>query len=411
MLRLLFLLLIISQVSFAQTRYFDPSFGVGVTYGRPYGESNKKQGEGGEKMVTLLMDVYQPLNDTLKNRPLIIFAHGGAFLMGDKNNFPMETLCSRFAQMGYVTASINYRKTFIKAPTDQLSGEKTVIRPIHDMKAAVRYFRKSVVENGNPYGVDTSWIWVGGSSAGAIVALHVAYLDSQDIKHLELNLDNWGGLEGNSGNPGYSSKVHGVINLCGAIGDTAFMNEALPVINIHGSEDPIVPVNDDSIRYDLPLVYIPRVKLQGSECIYARNLEHDTPSEIHLFPNQGHCPYDKTLDRKRYPVNMDITVNLIRNFLYNTYWNTGPPVTDKSTSHATAIDWDYKDGTMQFYPVDKAVKKIKIYVMDENYERMKKKVLRKKLKAFTWKYTPPETPHIITVRYNGFYRTKHYPTP
>ena len=32
------------------------------------------------------MDIYQPVGDTATNRPLLIFAHGGVYVEGDKNN-------------------------------------------------------------------------------------------------------------------------------------------------------------------------------------------------------------------------------------------------------------------------------------------------------------------------------------
>ena len=40
------------------------------------------------------MDIYQPSNDTTTNRPLLIFAHGGAFVAGNKNN--PTSLCEAF---------------------------------------------------------------------------------------------------------------------------------------------------------------------------------------------------------------------------------------------------------------------------------------------------------------------------
>ena len=44
------------------------------------------------------MDVYTPDGDTFTQRPLIIFAHGGVFIGGDKNNFMMVELCEAFAK-------------------------------------------------------------------------------------------------------------------------------------------------------------------------------------------------------------------------------------------------------------------------------------------------------------------------
>ena len=57
------------------------------------------------------MDIYQPVGDTVTNRPVLIFAHGGVYVAGNKNNPPMVSLCEAFAKRGYVTASIQYRLT------------------------------------------------------------------------------------------------------------------------------------------------------------------------------------------------------------------------------------------------------------------------------------------------------------
>ena len=34
----------------------------------------------------LSMDIYQPVGDDVTNRPLIVFAHGGTFITGSKDN-------------------------------------------------------------------------------------------------------------------------------------------------------------------------------------------------------------------------------------------------------------------------------------------------------------------------------------
>jgi acetyl esterase/lipase len=58
---------------------------------------------------TLLLDIYQPTADTACLRHLVIWVHGGAFFQGSKNDGDVEFLSKRFAQRGYVCASINYR--------------------------------------------------------------------------------------------------------------------------------------------------------------------------------------------------------------------------------------------------------------------------------------------------------------
>jgi dienelactone hydrolase len=181
-----------------------------------------------------VLDIYTGYGDVAENRPLVIFIHGGGFKDGDKvSNFGTK-VCGGLAKRGYVVASINYRLTPIQS-TDQQSFE-AMIKALQDSKAAVRYFRK----NSSQYGIDTSQIFATGSSAGSITALHLAYLNPAEIPSYVVDptlID----LEGISGNPGYSSKIHGVISNWGAIGDTSWIKKGdVPVYCVHGVDDSTV---------------------------------------------------------------------------------------------------------------------------------------------------------------------------
>src|SRR6185295_5606174 len=70
-----------------------------------YGSNIKYDGS----TQTLLLDIYEPQGDTMAARPLIIMAHGGAFLGGSKTGTDIVPLCKDFAKLGYVVASIEYR--------------------------------------------------------------------------------------------------------------------------------------------------------------------------------------------------------------------------------------------------------------------------------------------------------------
>src|SRR5436305_13249448 len=50
-------------------------------------------------------DLYQPVNDTFKKRPLIIWLHGGGFKYGTKNAKEIKIWGNEFAQRGYVVAA------------------------------------------------------------------------------------------------------------------------------------------------------------------------------------------------------------------------------------------------------------------------------------------------------------------
>ena len=133
---------------------------------------------------TLKMDFYEPEGDTETERPLLIWVHGGSFIGGDKTDFDMVTFSQRFAKKGFACASINYRLGFF--PIDSANAVKAVVRATQDLRAAIRYFYKDK-QTTNQFKIDTNKIFIGGSSAGAITALHVGYLD--DACEIEDYLD------------------------------------------------------------------------------------------------------------------------------------------------------------------------------------------------------------------------------
>jgi len=59
--------------------------------------------------IDLEMDIYEPVGDTLTNRPVIIFAHTGSFFSGHNETDDMVDLAISAAKRGYVAISINYR--------------------------------------------------------------------------------------------------------------------------------------------------------------------------------------------------------------------------------------------------------------------------------------------------------------
>lgn len=191
--------------------------------------------------VDLFLDVYEPAGDTVALRPLVMVGFGGAFVSGTRDQ--VAELADNFARVGYVAVTFDYR-VGIFVPNATLTAY-AVMRAVHDLKAAIRYLHKTVAEQGNPYRIDTSRILVSGASAGAIAAIHAAYVDKEsELLQLltQAELDEIGGLEGNSGNPGYPTTVHGVANYSGAIGDTLWMEPGdVPIISFHDTQDEIVP--------------------------------------------------------------------------------------------------------------------------------------------------------------------------
>lgn len=198
----------------------------------PYG-SNKNPLHN-NATETLSMDIFQPANDTCTKRPLIIFMYGGGFQGGQRQDETGD--CRQFAKRGFVAATIDYRKGN-PGPYTTHNFCTPAFMSTQDTRAAIRFFRKNAAQ----YGIDTSLIFVGGCSSGAYAAMHTAFLDqaSEIPSYIDASaLD--GGIEGNSGNPGFSSKFAGVLSLSGGLFDTTWINKGdIPVAAVQCLQDGI----------------------------------------------------------------------------------------------------------------------------------------------------------------------------
>lgn len=131
--------------------------------------------------VTLQIDIYRPTGDVATSRPLLVWIHGGAFLSGNRTE--MASVSRAYAQLGYVTASISYRLdpgnqclqvqaglySGAQLVTERARCEKAILGARDDAAMAIAWLRV----NAATYGIDPTRVAVGGSSAGAITAIHV----------------------------------------------------------------------------------------------------------------------------------------------------------------------------------------------------------------------------------------------
>jgi len=280
---LLFLILSISIHSQGQhttcdgTRYLNETFlNVDTTFNVFFGVNTTYQGN----VDSLYLDVYQPIGDTATKRPLL-------------KREDMAPLCHYYAQRGYVTATIDYRLfdgLFVPFPDSVVFGD-VVVKAVGDMKASIRHFKEDAATT-NLYGIDTNAVFLGGGSAGAIMALHVAYLDSTDTipPHIQMAIDNNGGFEGNTtSNTQYSSEIQGVLNLSGALGDASWVDVGdVPVFSVHDDNDNIVPYGQGySTVAGFPVSY-----LEGSQVIADTATALGIPNVLITIPNStAHVSY------------------------------------------------------------------------------------------------------------------------
>jgi len=238
------------------------------------------------KNQSLSLDIYSPSLDTLSRRPLIIYCHGGSFTSGARNSAWPIKFCQSFAKRGYVTASIDYRLGIGSNGDDDVMSAQ--IRAVQDAKAAVRFFKQTAVEQGNPYRIDTAQIYIAGEASGAIIALQMGYLNSSDqfaeVGSTDL-LSSLSGIEGTTTSP-YSSHIKGVISLSGAILDLNWLtNINMPLIMVHGTNDTTIPY-----RLGIASPYT-QTPVYGSYLIDSVATSRKLNSAFHAFAGAGATPY------------------------------------------------------------------------------------------------------------------------
>ena len=240
---------------------------VNITYGRAV----NLKGE----MEELQLDMFSPpAGDTLKKRPVLVFIHGGGFVNGNRKITMGRKICETFARKGFVTVSISYRLGIggNKTNNDYLDA---MYRAQQDGRGAIRYLRSRAAE----FGIDTTQVFVTGTSAGAMTSLGLAYMDEHEVP-AGVDKNKWGSLEGNSGPAGYSSKVQGVINCWGALPDTAWIDEGdVPLFNTGGTADKTVPYDNSYSYHGIGFGPLP---------LYERCLKMGVTTGLRPFEGAGH---------------------------------------------------------------------------------------------------------------------------
>lgn len=240
-------LLLTATLAAQSARYRDPVFAqVQTTSNAIYGSAVNRFTNLTE---TLRLDLYQPQGDTAAARPAVVLVHGGGFVGGDKATAQMVQQGQNFARRGYVAVSINYRL----APNGSPITREVITDAAHDCKAAIRWLRAQATT----LRIDTERMASVGSSAGAFTVLEAAYVPG----------------EGNSGNPGFPSHVHAVVDQWGQLADLNELQAGeAPVFIVHGTNDTTVP-------------YVNATQLK------ARADAVGVPAELHPITGAGHAPW------------------------------------------------------------------------------------------------------------------------
>jgi len=254
---------------YTEKSYFD-STQISVASNVQFGTATDHQGNP----YTLRMDIYYPnlTIDPSPKRPFVMLFHGGGFSSGDKQSGDIKDLCIHLAQRGYVCATVNYR---IGYNFTEYGQYKARYRAIQDGHAAMRY----IIQNASTIRIDTSWIFVGGQSAGSLLALGMVYADQNELDSVSLLYNSvsvsseLGNLYASGNNLTNPYTIKGIFNNWGAVTKSEMdVNEMLPTVAFHGELDTTVRIDADNSL----LHYV----LDGSRAIHQTLISNNTCSEL-----------------------------------------------------------------------------------------------------------------------------------
>ncbi len=222
---------------------------------------------------TLRMDVYMPGTAASSPRPVVLFAFGGGFTHGSRNNPEYKEFFEFLSENGVVAISTDYRTTLARKATPQqltsTDGFTSALRTaVTD--AVTDYYTATgfVLSHAAEWGIDPTKIIASGSSAGAITALQAEYgLVNGAIPS---------GLFPEWFN--YAATVTFAGAICGE-DSLVWKRTPCPMMLFHGDADRNVPYSTLTAGH---------IGLWGSRAIAISLADHEVPFEFFTFAGADH---------------------------------------------------------------------------------------------------------------------------
>ena len=298
--------------------YREPVYRVKETQDVIYGRVVRNLDEEGERQ-DLTMDLYVPDDGGQVARPLLVTFHGGGFRDGDKRDSSLVEWCHYFASLGYVAASVDYRRGYRRS---RASTDDAMYKALKDANAAVRFLLKR-----DSLLIHAERIFAAGADAGGILALNLAYMREENLPEIIQEEEDTTIVIHQDLLRGFD--VRALANLWGAVPDTAILHNAkIPVISFQSREDPVIPfyagypfeeavVDEEiesgwdilrSIFESLVNVFLPREERHPFREVYGAGVIHrvlkayGVSNELHAFDGDRHNLFYDDEGLVNYPV-------------------------------------------------------------------------------------------------------------
>lgn len=221
----------------------------------------------------LYMDVHIPKVQN-EQQACLIFAFGGGFIGGRRDDSKIQELKKYYNDKGYVVIAIDYRlgmkgKTSGSAIASVKKFKTAIEMAAEDMISALDYTLKNLLVT-KKYTINPNHIILMGSSAGAITALQTDYSLCNGYLNSHLLPD--------------SFRLAGVISFAGAIFSTHGtpkykLHEPSPTLLCHGDVDKLVIYNKTSLF---------NIGFFGSSSIAKQFKKNSYGYHIRRYPGLGH---------------------------------------------------------------------------------------------------------------------------
>jgi acetyl esterase/lipase len=201
--------------------------------------------------VDLKLDLFRPKAKDPKQRPVLVWIHGGGWRGGSKESYSLRVL--PWLEMGWNVVNVEYR----------LTGAARAPAAVEDCRCALRW----VIANAGRYSFDPDRIVVSGQSAGGHLALMTGMAANEPafdencpgVPVRVSAIVNWFGITDVGDLIDGKNKTEFASNWIGKerLGDrelvrrvsplTYVRRDGPPVITVHGDKDPLVPY-DHAVR-------------------------------------------------------------------------------------------------------------------------------------------------------------------
>jgi len=246
----------------------------------------------GTHVDSLRFDIYYPTGAmSNKKYPVLFDFHGGSFTTATK--LSVTDYSDQFADNGFIVVAPDYRVGYNHSSFPCTDGDdstrlqEAIYRAMQDVNACIRF----VANHANQFNIDTSWMFIGGASAGGTLALNDGYItDAVASVYYPNTVANWGKLQNSGNNEPFNYTIKGI---CAQWGGMPYFDSlinsrsAIPTILYKGGKDSNLP---NGIGYYQRCTLNSLVRAGAG--IYDVMIALKKPCVYHLQPDAGHTAYD-----------------------------------------------------------------------------------------------------------------------